>query len=165
MFYEVNFCKLCFCAKLSALVASLVAQMPAEHRRAFVCLFLAVLWHRLPCPKACGILVPDQGLNLVPWVEGGFFTNGPPWMQSTFFLKNFFRWWFSSRHFLYCTFVLPFSYCWTLNSLYNFFKSLDLVIRDISILSSAGLVSIFIFFSCAFFGFTSLFFTTFPLGN
>ena len=43
------------------------------------------LWHtgsrarRLGCPAACGILVPQPGIELAsPALEGGFLTTGPP---------------------------------------------------------------------------------------
>ena len=35
--------------------------------------------HRLSCPAACGILVPQPGIELAsPALEGGFLSTGPP---------------------------------------------------------------------------------------
>ena len=36
--------------------------------------------HRLSCPEACGILVPQPGIQLMSpaLLQGGFLTSGPP---------------------------------------------------------------------------------------
>ena len=41
--------------------------------------FSLVAAHALSCPAACGILVPQPGVEpTFPALEGGFFTTGPP---------------------------------------------------------------------------------------
>ena len=41
--------------------------------------FSLVVVHRLSCPMACGILVPQPGIESVsPALAGGFLTTGPP---------------------------------------------------------------------------------------
>ena len=55
----------------------------------YICVYLAApgmhLWHlgsslrRLSCPAACGIFVPQPGIESVaPALKGGFLATGPP---------------------------------------------------------------------------------------
>ena len=47
--------------------------------QALECRDSVVAAHRLDCPLACGILVPQPGIKPVsPALEGGFLTTGPP---------------------------------------------------------------------------------------
>ena len=57
-------------------VGSVVCGMWALSLR---CAGSVVVAHRLSCPTACGILVPQPGIEPVSSaLEGGFFTTGPP---------------------------------------------------------------------------------------
>ena len=47
--------------------------------------FSLVVAHGLSCPVACGILVPQPGIDPTsPALEGGFLTTGPPGKSQTF---------------------------------------------------------------------------------
>ena len=53
--------------------------------------FSVVVVRGLSCPMACGILVPQPGIEpMPPALEGGFLVTGPPWsLQDGLFLIKF----------------------------------------------------------------------------
>ena len=49
------------------------------HQALVTALHIFVVAHRLDCPAACGILVPQPGIETVsPALEGSFLTTGSP---------------------------------------------------------------------------------------